>query len=75
MADIHAASIKASHAARHLAMAAARDMDRKGDNIWLGLGVESLTETANALGYVLVRTSAEEASEEPAAMEFDQDTE
>lgn len=61
MADIHAASIKASHAARHLAMAAARDMDRKGDNIWLGLGVESLIETANALGYIMIRTFADTA--------------
>ncbi len=67
MADIHAASIKASHAARHLAMAAAREMDRKTDNIWLGLGVESLIEAANALGYVLVRTRQTEATSETEA--------
>ena len=69
MANINLASIHAVNAARYLAMAAARDMDRKGDNIWLWLGVESLTEIANALGYVLLRTGAEEASEEPAATE------
>lgn len=70
MADIHAASIKASHAARNLAMAAARDMDGREPNIWLGLGLESLTATANALGYVLVRTSAQpSAGPEPTGTE------
>ena len=68
-ADITMASIKASNAARYLAMAAAFDMRGNLHNMWLEIGIEVLTETANALGYVLLRTGAEEASEEPAATE------
>ena len=68
MADIHAASTKASHAARHLAMAAAREIDGKTPDVWLALGVASLTEAANALGYVMVRTSATQPAAEPEAV-------
>jgi hypothetical protein len=56
-------------------MAAALDLRNIPPTTWLKMSIEALTETANALGYVLLRTGAEEASEEPAAMEFDQDTE
>lgn len=73
--NLHSASVSAAHAARYLAMAAALDLRNQSLGKWLELGIEGLTETANALGYVLLRTGAEEASDEPAAMEFDQDTE
>ena len=56
MRDIHTASIQAMNAARYFAMAAARDMDGQSDNLWLRMAVEQLTEAANSLGYVLVRT-------------------
>lgn len=61
MRDIHTASIQAMNAARYFAMAAARDMDGQSDNLWLRMGVEQLTEAANSLGYVLVRTRQTEA--------------
>mgnify|MGYP001491950396 CR=1 FL=1 len=68
MADIHMASIKASTTARYLSMAAG--ISSNIGNVWLELGVESLTETANALGYVLVRTSAQPSAEpEPTGTE------
>ena len=54
--DIHNASLKASNAARHLAMAAACEMDAQRTHPWLRMAIEELTETANALGYVLVRS-------------------
>ena len=62
MTDIQTASIKASTAARHLAMAAARDLDGVHNNVWLGMGVESLTQAAKGLGYVLVRTRQTQAA-------------
>lgn len=65
--DIHLSSIKASLAARHLAMAAACEIDCKSNDAWLKLAVEELTETANALGYVLVRTRKIEARPETEA--------
>ena len=61
MSDIHTASIKAMQAARYFAMAAARDLDCQSDNIWLRMAVEQLTEAANSLGYVLVRSRKAEA--------------
>lgn len=61
MRDIHTASIQAMNAARYFAMAAARDMDGQSDNLWLRMAVEQLTEAANSLGYVLVRTRQTEA--------------
>lgn len=59
--NIHLSSIKASLAARHLAMAAACEIDCKSNEAWLKLAVEELTETANSLGYVLVRSRRAEA--------------
>lgn len=69
MADIYIASIHASSAARYLAMAARRAMDGKPPGWEYEDAIQELTEVCNCLGYVLVRASAEEASEEPAATE------
>ena len=67
MDTLHSASHSASHLARYLAMAAALDLKNIPPTTWLEMSIEALTETANALGYVLVRTSAAEAHEKPAA--------
>lgn len=69
MDKLHHASHSASHLARYLAMAAALDLRNIPPTTWLKMSIEALTETANALGYVLVRTDAEGASEKPASDE------
>lgn len=54
---INGASISLSQATRYMAMAAADELNGKMVSPWLRLAVESLTETANALGYVLIPIS------------------
>jgi len=69
MADINIASIHASSAARYLAMAARGAMDGKPPGWEYEDAIRELTEVCNRLGYVLVRTDAEGASEKPASDE------
>ncbi len=69
MADINLACVHASNAARYLAMAARGAMDGKPPGWEYEEAIRELTEVCNSLGYVLVRTDADGASEKPASDE------
>ncbi|MDQ5977979.1 MAG: hypothetical protein QG602_951 [Verrucomicrobiota bacterium] len=69
MANINLACIHASNAARYLAMAARGAMDGKPPGWEYEDAIRELTDVCNRLGYVLVRTDAEGASEKPASDE------